>query len=153
MPSPMVTGPDADVYSAGHTKHACAAQGWLALVLMCTPSGTECIWHTMHMPVHTLSHALGWLAHLLSTHACAHSTTHLSPQMPSHTPLRAVLGWLAHSLTTSSLLSAVGLSAGPVGTVATSAGIKARGLNGYERRSKFVLAQRVFMAEEWLQAC
>ncbi|KAF5831472.1 vitamin B6 photo-protection and homoeostasis-domain-containing protein [Dunaliella salina] len=55
----------------------------------------------------------------------------------------AVLGWLAHSLTTSSLLSAVGLSAGPVGTVATSAGIKWITKDGIGTLGRFFVGGRL----------
>lgn len=39
-------------------------------------------------------------------------------------PTPATQGWLSHSLTTSSLLQAVGLSVGPVGTTALTAAFK-----------------------------
>lgn len=49
----------------------------------------------------------------------------LTPVLPHVFPLTPVSqGWLSHSLTTSSLLQAVGLSVGPVGTTALTAAFK-----------------------------
>eukprot|EP00798_Chlamydomonas_sp_ICE-L_P020131 gene20131-26862_t len=54
-----------------------------------------------------------------------------------------ITGWLSHSLTTSSLLQAVGISAGPVGTTLTAAAIKWIIKDGIGAAGKFIVGGKL----------